>query len=229
MREEETTVKGQTLDWNDTIKKEAEGTDGTDLGEIQDIGKTYVRTKKGIVNKHDYYLPKYLAEGFDGKKVHFRISQDDADTLFTNENDMPPVDEEYRKKYLDENPERERLPQDIETRIPLMAERLHVNKTETETERVLVKQQVTETKTIDVPVTHEELVVETRDVDKDTAKTGSFSNEEIRVPLKAEHVTVSKEEYVDKEVVVKKKPVTETERVTGEVRSEEIRVKDNQD
>lgn len=218
------------LEWEETIKKEARGSNDEDFGEIQEIGNTYVRTKKGLLNKHDYYLPKYLAEGFDEDKVYFRITQNDADTLFTNENDMPPADEEYRTKYRDENPERERLPADIETRIPLMSERLHVNKTKTETERVLVKQQVTETKTMDIPVTHEELVVETREVDENTAKKGTFSDsaeEEIRVPLSAEHVTVTKEPYVKEEVVVKKKPVTETEHVTDEVRTEHVKVKED--
>jgi uncharacterized protein (TIGR02271 family) len=218
----------QSIEWNDTIKKEARGPNDEDYGEIQDIGNTYVHTKKGLVNKHDYYLPKYLAEGFDETKVYFRITQDDADTLFANENDLPPADEEYRRKYYDENPEREKLAADIETRIPLMSERLRVNKSQTQTEQVLVKEQVTETKTIEVPVTHEELTVETREVTDDTARTGEFSNEEIRVPLTSEHVTVTKEPYVKEEVVVGKKQVTDTEEVTEKLRSEKVKVKEKE-
>jgi uncharacterized protein (TIGR02271 family) len=218
------------MDWNDAIKKEARGTDDIDLGEVQEVGATYVHTKKGLISKHDYYLPKYLVEGYDGDKVHFRITQDDADRLFTNENNTPPSDEEYRANYRDKNPLKDTLPSDIETRIPVMGEKLDVTKTETEGEARIVKEPVTETKTVEVPVTHEELVVEKHDVTGDshqqqTPRDGPVtSEEEIRIPLKEEHVKVTKEPYVKEEVSVKKKPVTETRQVTDEVRSEKIKV-----
>ena len=59
-------------------------------------------------------------------------------------------------------------------------------------------------------VTHEELVVEKHDVtgDRQRQQTSSdgpvTSEEEIRVPLKEEHVKVTKEPYVKEEVSVKK-------------------------
>jgi uncharacterized protein (TIGR02271 family) len=217
------------MDWNDAIKKEARGTDDIDLGEVQEVGTTYVRTKKGLINKHDYYLPKYLVEGYDGDKVYFRITQDDADRLFTNKNDTPPSDEEYRTTYRDENLLKDTLPSDIETRIPVMGERLDVTITETQGEAKIVKEPVTETKTVEVPVTHEELVVEKHDVTGDSRQQQTpsegpvTSEEEIRIPLREEHVKVIKEPYVKEEVSVKKKPVTETRQVTDEVRSEKVR------
>ena len=51
------------------------------------------------------------------------------------------------------------------------------------------------------------------------------SEEEVRVPLKEEHVKVTKEPYVKEEVSVKKKPVTETKQVSDEVRSERVKVR----
>ena len=219
------------MDWNDAIKKEARGTDDIDLGEIQEVRTTYVRTKKGLISKHDYYLPKYLVEGYDGDKVHFRVTQDDADRLFTSKNGTPPSDEEYRTTYRDENPLKDTLPSDIETRIPVMGEKLDVTKTETEREAKIVKEPITETKTVEVPVTHEELVVEKHDVTGDSHQRQQIpsdgpvtSEEEIRVPLKEEHIKVTKEPYVKEEVSVKKKPVTKTEQVTDEVRSEKVKV-----
>jgi uncharacterized protein (TIGR02271 family) len=226
-----TNVTQSKIDWNDAIKKEARGTDNIDLGEVQEVGTTYVRTKKGLINKHDYYLPKYLVEGYDGDKVYFRITEDDADRLFTNENDIPPSDEEYRTAYRDENPLKDSLPSDIETMIPVMGERLDVTKTETEGEARIVKEPVTEMKTVEVPVTHEELVVEKHDVTGDSTQQRTpsegpvTSEEEVRVPLKEEHVKVTKEPYVKEEVSVKKKPVTETKQVSDEVRSERVKVR----
>ena len=226
-----TNLAQSKMDWNDAIKKEARGTDDIDLGEVQEVGTTYVRTKKGLINKHDYYLPKYLVEGYDGDKVYFKITQDDADRLFTNKNDTPPSDEEYRTTYRDENPLKDTLPSDIETRIPVMGEKLDISKTETEGEAKIVKEPVTETKTVEVPVTHEELVVEKHDVTGDSSQQQTpsdepvTSEEEIRIPLKDEHVKVTKEPYVKEEVSVKKKPVTETRQVTDEVRSEKVKVR----
>jgi uncharacterized protein (TIGR02271 family) len=228
----ERTVRGQTLDWSDTVKKEAEGSNGTDLGEIQDVGNTYVRTKKGLLNKKEYFLPKYLAEGYDGDKVYFRISQDDADNLFSNEENVPPADEDYRTKYRDENPARDTLAEDIEQRIAVMGERLHASKTQTQDEVRVVKEPVTETETVEVPVTHEELVVERRPATGDTPTSGEgpvTSEQEVRVPLMEEHVKVTKEPYVKEEVVLGKKQVTETEKVTDKVRSEKVKVKDDKD
>ena len=80
-----------------------------------------------------------------------------------------------------------------------MGEKLNVSKTETEGEAKIVKEPVTEMKTVEVPVTHEELVVEKHDVTRDsrqrqTPSDGPVTSEEgIRVPLKEEHVKVTKE------------------------------------
>ena len=53
------------------------------------------------------------------------------------------------------------------------------------------------------------------------------SKEDIEIPLKREEVEVSKTPYVKEEVVVKKKPVTETREVTEEVTSEKVNVSDS--
>ena len=90
---------------------------------------------------------------------------------------------------------------------------------------------VTETKTVEVPVTHEEISVERRPVSgTSTSATAATdrpveSEQEIRVPLKQEQVQVTKQPYVKEEVAVKKKPVTETKTVSDQVTSEEVRVK----
>jgi len=41
----------QGIEWEDVIKKEARGTNDDDLGEVQDIGQTYVVTQKGMLSK----------------------------------------------------------------------------------------------------------------------------------------------------------------------------------
>jgi hypothetical protein len=64
--------------WDDILKKEARGTNDHDLGEVHEIEPEIVVTKKGVVDKDKFYLPKNLVERFDGHKVWFKITKEDA-------------------------------------------------------------------------------------------------------------------------------------------------------
>ena len=57
--------------WDDVMKKEARGIDDYDLGEVHDLDADTVVTKRGIVDKDKFYLPKNRAVRFDGHKVWF--------------------------------------------------------------------------------------------------------------------------------------------------------------
>jgi hypothetical protein len=64
--------------WDDVIKKEARGIDDYDLGEVHDVDSNIVVTKKGVVDKDKFYLPKSRAVRFDGYKVWFNVTKDEA-------------------------------------------------------------------------------------------------------------------------------------------------------
>jgi uncharacterized protein (TIGR02271 family) len=98
-----------------------------------------------------------------------------------------------------------------------------VSKKTSTTQYTITKEPVTEKKTIEVPVTHEELVVEKRPAkDSSSAQGPVKSKTEIKVPLNREEVEVTKKPFVKEEVVVKKKPVTETKTVSDTVTSVKI-------
>lgn len=81
------------VDWNELKGKEARGVEKkVDLGEIQGIGRNYVITKKGIANKETFYIPKYLAQGYDGKKLYFNVTEGQKEGF---RRDSPPTYEEY--------------------------------------------------------------------------------------------------------------------------------------
>ena len=65
--------------WDEIFKKEARGKNDYDLGEVQDVQPEIVVTKKGIVDKDKFYLPKMLVERYDGHKVFFSITKEDAE------------------------------------------------------------------------------------------------------------------------------------------------------
>lgn len=62
------------------MKKDACGLDDYDLGEVQEVNVSDFVTKKGIVDKDKFLLPKNLAERYDGNKVWFKISKEEAQT-----------------------------------------------------------------------------------------------------------------------------------------------------
>jgi uncharacterized protein (TIGR02271 family) len=208
------------IEWDDVIKKEARGTNDSDLGEVQEIGQTYVLTKKGTLGKERFYLPKYLVEGYNGDVLRFRITTDEARSKFVR--DTPPSAQEYSRYRTSD------IPKDIETRIPVMGEKLGVSKTTSTREATITKEPVTEQKTLEVPVTHEEMTVERIPTGETVSSTSGQrpveSTTEMKVPLKSEEVQVTKQPYVKEEVAVKKKPVTETRSVSDEVKSERVKV-----
>jgi uncharacterized protein (TIGR02271 family) len=105
-------------------------------------------------------------------------------------------------------------------------ERLRVEKTPVETGEVRVRKEThTEHKTLDVPVTREEVVIERRpasgnavsDTDLDTGR-------EVRIPVREEEVNVEKEMVAKEEVSVGKRRVQEKKHVDETLRKEEIKV-----
>ncbi len=154
-------------------------------------------------------------EGYDGDVLRFRISKEEAKSKFAR--DTPPTDQDYSRYKTSD------IPKDIETRIPVMGEKLGVSKTTSTREATITKEPITEQKTIEVPVTHEEMTVERRPAGETVSSSSGQrpveSRTETKVPLKSEEVQVTKEE-----VAVKKKPVTETRSVSDEVKSERVNV-----
>jgi uncharacterized protein (TIGR02271 family) len=209
-------VQQKSIDWDDTIKKEARGTNDEDLGEVNGIGRTYVMTQKGMFDKEKFYIPKYLVEGYDGNIVQFKVTEEEARNSFLR--DTEPTSDEYLR-YKTAN-----TPTDIETRIPVIEERLDIAKRQYAQEATITKEPVTETKTVEVPLTHEEVTVERRSPSgRATTETPVESATKVKVPLKHEEVEVTKKPYVKEEVVVKKKPVTEKRQVSEQVRGERVK------
>lgn len=108
--------------------------------------------------------------------------------------------------------------------IQLREERLKVEKKPVQTGEVRVgKRATTEHRTIEVPVQHEEVVIERRAAGGHAA-TGDMTGEEIVIPVKEEQVSVTKQPVVTEEVAVGTRKVQDTHRVEESVRKEELDV-----
>jgi len=113
----------------------------------------------------------------------------------------------------------------------LHEEQLHATKQQVEAGEVRVRKEVvTEHKTLDVPVTREEIVIDRHAVKGQVASSQDIRpGEEVRIPVREEQVRVEKDVVVKEEVTVGKRKVQDTEHVAGTVRKEEVRVEQQGD
>jgi len=112
-------------------------------------------------------------------------------------------------------------------KVQLHEEELRVQKQPVQTGEVRVgKEVVTEHKTIEVPVTREEVVIERHPI-SGSASSGSIrAGEEIRIPVKQEEVHVDKVAVAKEEVSVGKQTTHTTETVSGDVRKEKVKIEE---
>ncbi|HEU4649134.1 MAG TPA: YsnF/AvaK domain-containing protein, partial [Gemmatimonadales bacterium] len=114
--------------------------------------------------------------------------------------------------------------------LELRGEELEVEKRQREAGEVRVRKEVvSEQRSIDVPVSREELVVERHPAPEQRAASGDLgeagTGEEVRIPLREEEVEVRKRAVVREEVSLGKREVQGTEHVDETVRHEELEVK----
>jgi uncharacterized protein (TIGR02271 family) len=219
--------------WKETIKKEARGIDDADFGEIQSVDPEYVKTQKGIIDKEFFSFPVNLVQDYDGNRVLFKVTEEEARNSY-----MLSQNVDDRDDFSDSEIETESITtndhdslsntkekeEEEEQVIPLMSEKLDVNKKELVDERVITKKPVKETKTVEVQLIREEIESIERRPPSGVSEAHSpiESPEEIKIPLKREEPEVTKKPYVKEEVVVKKKVVTDKKEITEDITSEEL-------
>jgi uncharacterized protein (TIGR02271 family) len=216
--------------WKETIKKEARGIDDADFGEIQSVDPEYVKTQKGIIDKEFFSFPVNLVQDYDGNRVLFKVTEEEARNSY-----MLSQNVDDRDDFSDSEIETESITtndynslsntkEKEEEVIPLMSEKLDVNKKELVDETVITKKPVKETKTVEVQLIREEIESIERRPPSGVSEAQSpiESPEEIKIPLKREEPEVTKKPYVKEEVVVKKKIMTDKKEITEDITSEEL-------
>ncbi|MHB1394000.1 MAG: YsnF/AvaK domain-containing protein [Clostridia bacterium] len=109
--------------------------------------------------------------------------------------------------------------------LQLRQEELDVNKNRVQAGEVtLSKEVVEEQKVVDVPVTHEEVVIERRTINNEHSDTPISSGETIRIPVSKEQVDVNKHTVVTGEVLAHKHEVEETRHIEETLKKEEARI-----
>ena len=224
------------INWNEVVGKEALGENALDFGTVKEVAGDYIVTEVGMLNKKIYHLPKSSTKYFNGVFLNFSL----------NESDLPIYEQKIEESAADDQPVSES--QDRSTKeeilIPLISENLKVTKNIIEDNKKIVKVPIKETKTVQIELMHEKVVIERRNVNQNdntyekrtntSLKNNEASNQEqgdgseiyskaeFLIPIKREDPVVTKKSFVREEVVIKKNPVTETKTITGEITNENI-------
>ena len=115
--------------------------------------------------------------------------------------------------------------------IELREEELRAEKERVQAGEVRVRKEVvSEERTLEVPVSREEVVIERRPAAGGRTASGEIEEgDEVRIPLMEEEVRVEKTPVVREEVTLKKRQVQGTEQVSDTVRREEARIEQTGD
>ena len=224
------------INWNEVVGKEALGENGLDFGTVKEVTDDYIVTEVGMLNKKIYHLPKSSAKYFNGVFLNFSLNESDL-SIYEQKIEESAVEDKVFSESQDMSTKGEDL-------IPLIGEDLQVTKNIIEDNKKIVKVPVKETKTIQIELIYEKVTIERRYVNqsdntyvkgtKSDLKNNKPSNQEpgdgaeiyskaeFLIPIKKEDPIITKRSFVREEVVIKKKPVTETKTITEEITREEI-------
>jgi hypothetical protein len=91
----ENNIEGPTVLWGELKGKKVKSNDGKDLGDIDKISQNYIKLEKGTIKKEHFWVPKYLADAFDGKVLWFLTGEEETRAKFQY-GEEPPA-EQYEK------------------------------------------------------------------------------------------------------------------------------------
>lgn len=82
----EENIAGPTILWSDLKDKKVKSNNGKKLGHIKRISQNHFRIEKGSVRKKSFWVPKNVADAYDGKYLWLRNNEEEIhDTFFYGE------------------------------------------------------------------------------------------------------------------------------------------------
>ena len=68
--------EGPTIMWNMLKGKKVKTNNGKDVGEIKEISQNFLRIEKGTISKDKFWIPKYVADAYDGKTLWLLVGEE---------------------------------------------------------------------------------------------------------------------------------------------------------
>ena len=213
------------LDLDRIIGKKVKTVDYQDAGKIVttlENEDAIIISSEGAHSTYNYRVPKNLIQGFNGPDLILSI--DRAELAGYEINDIKDYAAQLRSIKTEKKGDGEE-----EIVVPIIEEKLSISKKVITDEATIIKEPATDTKTIEISIMHEEIDIEKRPAAEEEGNRSRFEDPPprntrtvIRVPLIHEEVKIKKEPYVKEEIVIRKKPRTETKTVSEFVIKEKV-------
>jgi len=185
-----------------------------------------------LVSADDYSLT--IEKGFFFPK-DFTFRYDDVEDVSGGEIIMNTHRAEldpWRSERYEGWEEVERANLDEDVRVPLREEELDVEKTKRTAGHMRLRKVVhTEMRNITVPVSKEEVIVERVPASeaRNTDTESAFKEQEISMPIREEEIDINKRTVLKEEVKLSRQSHTEHQKVSGEVRREDVEIERERD
>ncbi len=89
----EENIAGPTVLWSELKNKKVKSNDGKKLGKIRKISQNHFRIEKGSVGKKSFWVPKNLADAYDGEYIWLSNNEEEIRGKFFY-GEEPSVDEQ---------------------------------------------------------------------------------------------------------------------------------------
>jgi uncharacterized protein (TIGR02271 family) len=197
-------------------------TDGQKIGMCGETLGNSFNVDAGFLGMKEYYVPFSAITDISNDEIYLNIHKDQLDSMGWDR----------RPETTDSDTMRGETRDGTQRTVQLREDELRATKTSVEKGSVHLGKDVTEERrTMDVPVTREEVYVERHPVDRQPSDRPISETEAdtIRVPVTEERVEVEKEPVVYEEVGIGKRVTQETRQISDTVRREELRVESEGD
>jgi hypothetical protein len=78
----EENITGPTILWTDLDDVEVKSNDGKKLGKIKKISQNHFRVEKGSIGKKNFWVPKNLADAYDGDYLWLSNNEEEIHDKF---------------------------------------------------------------------------------------------------------------------------------------------------
>jgi uncharacterized protein (TIGR02271 family) len=207
---------------------EVRDADGNKIGNCGETLGDYFNVDAGFLGMTEYYIPFSAITNVSENDIYLNVRKDEVKSMGWDR--RPETSSTSTAATTENRGTRMRSAEATgaaEQTIQLREEQLQARKVATQSGSVeLGKEIVEEQRTLEVPVSHEEVYIERHPVDRRVADQpiSETETETIRVPVTEEHVEVEKQPVVYEEVGLGKRVTQETQQVSDTVRREELRV-----
>jgi hypothetical protein len=91
--ENEGGISGPSILWGEMKDKKVKSIDGETLGKIEKISQNHLMIEEGLIKKKKFWLPKFLADVYDGKFLWLDIKKEEIKQRYYY--DKEPAESQY--------------------------------------------------------------------------------------------------------------------------------------